>query len=152
MRTTILAVLVTGGLFAADTPKPAAPGTVVNEADVKTVVDTIQGLSGLLDNLDTTATNLAEGENKGDSKIEKQGRPLKGSIAIITAGAAAGASIGAATKKGTQAIVIGAIAGAAAGLIYDRMTAEKKNTPEKAPEETQKPEINKQQTTPVPAT
>jgi len=129
---TLLAVFLAGGLFAAApraTASPAAP-----EADVKAVVETIQSLSGVLDNLDAAAHSLAEGENKDnkETKVDQSGRPLKNTIAIITAGAAAGASIGAATKKGTQAIVIGAIAGAAAGLIYDRMTAEKKSQPEPA--------------------
>ena len=166
-RIAILAVLVASGLWSADTTKPAAPvqtpnQTAISDGDMKAVVDTIQSFSGLLNNLDAAASSLDESDGPtADAKTDipqpgKPGRPLKGSIAIITAGAAAGASIGAATKKGTQAIVIGAIAGAAAGLIYDRMTAEKKNQPEQpstaAPDEVKKTETNKQPAKPVPAT
>lgn len=155
----LAAILVSTGLFAGDAPPAALPNNV--DADVKNVVETIQSLSGMLSSLDTAANALAEGDavktapdGKQDGKVDKQGRPLKNTIAIITAGAAAGASIGAATKKGTQAIVIGAIAGAAAGLIYDRMTAEKKTQPEpdaapKTPE-TAKPEITKESGKPAP--
>ena len=134
----LAAMLASSGLFAADTKAAAPP--VNTDADVQSVVETIQSLSGLLSSLDATANALADSDGepavKGgkslpqEGKVDKQGRPLKNTIAIITAGAAAGASIGAATKKGTQAIVIGAIAGAAAGLIYERMTADKKNQPE----------------------
>jgi hypothetical protein len=134
-----LAALATASLLA-QSPAPASPE--LDNADVKTVVETIQSMSGLLDNLGAAANSVAENETAtkdGKPTVDKQGRPLKSSIAIITAGAAAGASIGAATKKGTQAIVIGAIAGAAAGLIYDRMTAEKKNNPDPAAEPTTGP-------------
>jgi hypothetical protein len=143
----LTAVLATTGLLAADAPPAVSP---TSDTDIKAVVETIQSLSGLLQGLDSTASGLAEDDAKNapaqdgskDGKVDKQGRPLKQTIAIITAGAAAGASIGAATKKGTQAIVIGAIAGAAAGLIYDRMSAEKKQP---APEPTGeiKPEVTK---------
>jgi hypothetical protein len=125
--------MIPAGLWANENPKPAStPATPAAEADIKAVVETIESFSGLLDNLGAAAANgvangVANGIASGEKQaVDKDGRPLKNSIAIITAGAAAGASIGAATKKGTQAIVIGAIAGAAAGLIYDRMTAEKK--------------------------
>lgn len=147
----LTAVWATSGLFAADAPPAVSP---TNDADVKTVVETIQSLSGLLQNLDATVNSLAEDDaqnapaqdGKKDGQVDKQGRPLKKTIAIITAGAAAGASVGAATKKGTQAIVIGAIAGAAAGLIYDRMSAEKKQ-PEPEPSTTKPAEITKPEIT-----
>ena len=156
-RTMILAAaLAAGGIFAADVPPATAPA---GNPDVKAVVETIQSLSGLLQNLDAAAGSLAEGQDEGASvktgQVDQPGRPLKNTIAIITAGAAAGASLGAATRKGTQAVVIGAIAGAAAGLIYDRMTAEKKNPAAAGPAapsgEVNQPEVSKQSGKPVPA-
>ncbi len=107
-------LLLTLPLLAAD-PKPApAPSS-----EVADIVATLGSIGGALESAAAPGSAV------------KAGRPWKQSVAIIAAGAAAGASIGAATRKGRQAMIIGAVAGAAAGLIYDRATAHPK--PETSP-------------------
>jgi hypothetical protein len=84
--------------MAADVPAKANV-----DSDVKNIVDSIEALSGVFDNLESATEQPKAPESKAPGVDAKQERSLKKSVAIIAAGAAAGASIGAATKKGPLA-------------------------------------------------